>query len=518
MSKAGVPSAGKRSRPLTTASETTLSRDDQAEKWVAGAVGVPEPVVRIEYAALDLVRVRRPVHRVAVDVDLVEHAREEQGPTDDRSTDRHRHRRVIAAVEGSPARGRERDIRRCGRADLDGSQSGPTIPLRFAFRCDGVKAAATQLALRVQLRLGDGDEGRPHAHEEDGRLARASRGAYIHVAARKSRPPLGEQRRRPSRRPGRSLVSGSYFRQAASGAWHPLGAAALCEHEHFVLLKGHATAAVLDHAPQSGQHLPWVHAASGRRTGNIHVAPRAHSTVRDIAAFGRHPTVRAARHPQYIVLGLTALGLAFMAVVDAAEARSGLARVHHAHVRGTSDPQLVAIRLRAVRQRGLHRLHRLRRRPSRRPGRSRLVSGHLGQAASSARHPLGAAAFGEHEHLVRLKGHATAAVLDHAPQSGQHLPWVHAASGRRTGNVHVAPRAHRTLRDIAALGRHPAVRAARHPQYVVLGLGALGLAFMAIVDAAEARSGLARVHHAPLVCDASDPQLVAICLRAVRQR
>ena len=214
-----------------------------------------------------------------------------------------------------------------------------------------VKAVGTELALRVQLRLCDGDEGRAHAHEEDGRLTSASRGAYIQVAARKSRPPLGEQRRRPSRRPSRSRLVSGHLGQAASGAWHPLGAAALCEHEHLVRLKSHTATTILDHAPQSGQHLPWVHAASGRRTGNVHVAPRAHSAVRDIAALGRHPAVRAARHPQYIVLGLSALGLAFMAVVDAAEARSGLARVYHALVCEASNPQLVAIGLRAVRQR-----------------------------------------------------------------------------------------------------------------------------------------------------------------------
>ena len=249
-------------------------------------------------------------------------------------------------------RGRERDIRRCGRADLDGSQSACTFPLRLAFRCYIVKAVGAELTQRVQLRLCDGDEGRAHAHEEDGRLTSASRGAYIQVAARKSRPPLGEQRRRPSRRPGRSRLV-RHLGEAACGARHPLSAAALGEHEHLVRVKRHAATAVLDHTPNARQRLTRVHAAADSRAGNVHVAPSAHGAVRDIATLSRHPAVSAARHPQYIVAGLGALRLAFVAEVDAAEARTGLARMHHARMRRASNPQLVAVGLGAVRQRGL---------------------------------------------------------------------------------------------------------------------------------------------------------------------
>ena len=96
-----------------------------------------------------------------------------------------------------------------------------------------------------------------------------------------------------------------------------------------------------------------MHAAADRRAGNVHVAPSAHSAVRHVAALGRHPAVRAASHPQHIVAALGALRLASVAEVDAAEARTGLARVHHARVRRASNPQLVAIGLGAVRQRGL---------------------------------------------------------------------------------------------------------------------------------------------------------------------
>ena len=259
---------------------------------------------------------------------------------------------VEAAVECPQLRGRERDIRRCGRADLDGSQSACTFPLRLAFCCQTVKAVGTQLAQRVQLRLGDGDEGRAHAHEEDGRLTSASRGAYIQVAARKSRPPLGEQRRRPSRRPGRSRLV-RHLGEAACGARHPLSAAALGEHEHLVRVKRHAATAVLDHTPNARQRLTRVRAAADSRAGNVHVAPSAHGAVWDIAALSRHPAVRAARHPQYIVAGLGALRLAFVAEVDAAEARTGLARMHHARLCRASNPQLVAVGLGAVRQRGL---------------------------------------------------------------------------------------------------------------------------------------------------------------------